>query len=319
MKKAFITGISGFAGSYLSRLLLQKGDYVVSGTYHSENSLQGINDITDKLTLIQVDLTKSDQIDHAIATVDADIIFHLAALASPSQSFKDPSFTFSTNIIGQINLLEAIKKHSHMPSKILIISSAEVYGKVAPSDLPIDEETQMRPVSPYAVSKIAQDYLGLQYFMTYNMPIIRTRPFNHIGPRQKPAYAVAAFASQIAKIEKGQQEPVLKVGNLSARRDFTDVRDIVQAYVALVEKGDEGDVYNVGSGTSQKMSDILERLVALSTSKISIIKDASRLMPIDIADNRSDITKVTQKTGWKPAISLDTSLRDVLDYWRNIP
>ena len=318
MKKAFITGISGFAGSFLARYLIKQGTYTLSGTYYSDSGLGSIFDISSKLKLYQIDLTKDGLIDVAIEEEKPDVVFHLAALASPAQSFKDPRLTFSTNISGQINLLEAIRKSNLTKTRILIVSSAEVYGMVTKSDLPIDELTPMRPVSPYAVSKIAQDYLGLQYFLTHKMSIIRARPFNHIGPGQKPAYAVAAFASQIAKIEKGEQDPVLKVGNIATKRDFTDVRDIVQAYVALIEKGDLGEVYNIGSGISYAVSHVLEMLVSLSTKKITIEKDVSKLIPFDIQNNQSNITKLREKTGWSPSISLDRSLRDVLDYWRNI-
>lgn len=318
MKKAFITGISGFAGNFLARALLDSEKFEVSGTYHSESSLSQLHDISSSLALEKVDLTDAKHTEDIIGSIVPDIVFHLAALASPAQSFKDPSLTFSTNITGQINLLEALKKHKCEHTRIIIVSSAEVYGVVTNDMLPIDEDTPMRPVSPYAVSKITQDYLGLQYYLTYKQQVIRARPFNHIGPGQKTAYAVSAFAEQIAQIEKKKKEPVLHVGNLSARRDFTDVRDIVQAYILLAEKGAPGDVYNIGSGTSYEMSEILQKLVSFSTEKITIETDQSRFMPVDIPDNRCDPKKLQEKTGWKPAISIDTSLRDVLDYWRNI-
>ncbi|MEN9407721.1 MAG: hypothetical protein RLZZ455_937 [Candidatus Parcubacteria bacterium] len=318
MKKALITGISGFAGSFLARLLLQEGQYEVAGTYHSEKGLENIADIREKIQLSQVDLTDTNLTESVVSKVRPDSIFHLAALASPVQSFKDPSFTFTTNITGQINLLESVRKLRLMNTKLLIVSSAEVYGIVDEQDLPIDESTNMRPVSPYAVSKITQDYLGLQYFLTYKQPIVRVRPFNHIGPGQKTAYAVSAFAQQIAAIEKGQQPPVLYVGNLTARRDFTDVRDIVRAYVMLLEKGVPGEVYNIGSGVSYPMSEVLEKLIALSSVKITIEQQESRFMPVDIPDNRCDNTKLKTQTGWGQTVSLDSSLRDVLDYWRKI-
>lgn len=318
MKKAFITGISGFAGNFLARQLLNEGVYAVSGTYHAEQSLENIADIAPQLHLHKVDLTDGQAIDSVISSIKPDVIFHLAALASPAQSFKDPSLTFTTNVTGQIHLLEAIRKAGLSASRIVIVSSAEVYGIVKESDLPIDEATQMNPVSPYAVSKITQDYLGLQYFLTYDQHIVRVRPFNHIGPGQKTAYAVSTFAQQIALIEKRKQEPVLRVGNLSAKRDFTDVRDIVKAYVLLAEKGTPGDVYNIGSGVSYEMKVILEKLVSFSTEKITIETDQSRFMPVDIPDNRTDNTKLRKQTGWETTISIDRSLRDVLDYWRRI-
>lgn len=318
MKTALITGISGFAGSFLARLLLSESNYKVAGTYHSEKGLENIHDIASELLLHQIDLTNAEATDKIIENTLPDCIFHLAALASPVQSFKDPSFTFSTNITGQINLLEAVRKKKLTETKILIVSSAEVYGIVDSADLPIDEETKMRPVSPYAVSKITQDYLGLQYFLTYKQPIVRARPFNHIGPGQKTAYAVPAFAQQIAAIEKNQQPPVLHVGNLTAKRDFTDVRDIVRAYTLLLEKGTPGEVYNIGSGVSYPMSEILQKLISLSTAQITIETDNARFMPVDIPENRCDNTKLKEQTGWSPTIPLEASLRDVLDYWRKI-
>lgn len=318
MKTAFITGISGFAGSFLARLLISQGNYNVVGTYHSEKGLENIQDISSGLKLYQIDLTNKEATEKVISSTLPDTIFHLAALASPVQSFKDPSFTFSTNIIGQINLLEAVRENKLIETRILIVSSAEVYGIVDDMDFPIDEETKMRPVSPYAVSKITQDYLGLQYFLTYKQPIVRARPFNHIGPGQKTAYAVSAFAQQIAAIEKKQQQPVLRVGNLTAKRDFTDVRDIVRAYTLLLEKGIPGEVYNIGSGVSYPMSEILQKLISFSNTKITIETDDSRFMPVDIPDNRCDNTKLRGQTGWSPTISLEASLRDVLDYWRKI-
>jgi len=318
MKTALITGISGFAGSFLARLLLRDGDYAVAGTYHSEKGLENIQDIKEQLQLHQVDLKNPEDTRKVIAATLPDRIFHLAALASPVQSFKDPTFTFSTNITGQINLLEAVREQKLDTTKVLIVSSAEVYGMVNAGDLPINEETGMRPVSPYAVSKITQDYLGLQYFLTYSQPIIRARPFNHIGPGQKTAYAVSAFAQQIAAIEKKQQPPVLRVGNLSARRDFTDVRDIVRAYTLILEKGTPGEVYNIGSGVSYPMSEILHKLIALSSVPITVETESERFMPVDIPDNRCDASKLKAQTGWSQEITIEQSLRDVLDYWRNI-
>jgi GDP-4-dehydro-6-deoxy-D-mannose reductase len=319
MKKAFITGISGFAGNALARFLLETGEYHVSGTYHSDKGLASLDTIASQLSLHKVDLTKRQEIDSAVAQIKPDIVFHLAALASPAQSFTDPVLTFSTNTLGEINLLESVKTRNQSIEKIIVISSAEVYGLVASQDLPLDEETSLRPVSPYAVSKIAQDFLGLQYYLTAKLPVIRVRPFNHIGPGQKKSYAVAAFASQIALIEKDKQDPILHVGNLTARRDFTDVLDIVKAYELLAVKGRDGEVYNVGSGKSYEMSDVLSRLVALSKKEIRIEVDPDRFLPIDIPDNRADISKITRDTGWVPTISLDESLRNVLDYWRNLP
>lgn len=318
MNNVLITGVSGFAGSFLASFLLKSSEDKVFGTYLSGNGQKNIEDIKDKIELRRVDLMEKDQVDNLIAEVKPTNVYHLAALASPAESFKDPSKTFHTNISGQINLLESLKNNGLQDTRVLIISSAEVYGIVSNENLPIDEETPFNPVSPYAVSKIAQDYLGLQYNLAYGINVVRARPFNHIGPRQGPNYAVSSFAKQIADIEKGINEPVMKVGNLETKRDLTDVRDIVRAYFLLSQKAKPGDVYNIGSGKSVKIGDVLEMLLGMSEKEIKIETDESRFMPVDIPDNRCDITKLTQDTGWSPEISLETSLRDVLDYWRNI-
>ena len=184
--------------------------------------------------------------------------------------------------------------------------------------MPVDEGTALRPANPYAVTKIAQDFLGLQYNISYKMPLIRVRPFNHIGPRQMPGFVVADFAKQIAEIELNQQEPIIHVGNLDAKRDFTDVRDMVKAYGVILEKGVPGDVYNIGSGKSVKIGDILDMLIGLSNSKIEKKLDVSKLRPSDVPEIVCNNTKIRNITSWEPTISLETTLKDTLDYWRNI-
>ena len=308
MKKALVTGVTGFAGSFLSELLLEHG-YDVYGT-----SLSSPKD-TPSLHVTRLDLLDEKATEEYVKNVSPDVIFHLAALTSPAESFSNPSQTITNNITAEVNVLEAVRLNNLSP-RILIVSSAEVYGLVDSSDLPIDEETLLKPASPYAVSKIAQDFLGLQYNLSYNMDIVRVRPFNHIGPRQAPSFVVASFAKQIAEIEKKLIEPVIKVGNLDARRDFTDVHDMVRAYLLLLEQEKAGEVYNIGSGTSTKIADILDSLLALSTTKIEIKIDPARLRPSDTPDIYSDNTKIEEATGWKPQIPLAQTLEDTLNYWR---
>ena len=257
MKKALITGITGFAGSYLGEHLLKNG-YSVSGTYLSDDSLKNLPN-KDKYTLYKLNLLDQDSVANLIRQDKPEYIFHLAALTSPKNSFENPKGTFINNVSAQINLLESIKKNEFFDTKILIISSAEVYGLVAPEDLPIDEETPFNPTNPYAVSKLAQDFLGLQYYLSSKLKIIRVRPFNHIGPRQTPAFVVSAFAKRIVEIEKGREKK-MKVGNLSSKRDFTDVRDMVEAYRLALDKGEAGQVYNIGSGKSYEIKEILATL-----------------------------------------------------------
>ncbi len=317
MKKALITGTTGFAGSFLAEKLLSNGHFSVSGTYISENQFENINSFKKDLDLHKVNLLDEKETDDLIKETKPDLIFHLAALSFPYGSLENPAGTISNNTIAQINLFEAIRKNDTNP-KVLVISSADIYGMVKEENLPIDEKTPFMPTTPYSVSKIAQDFLGLQYFLAYDMQIVRLRPFNHIGPRQAPQFVVPAFAKQIAEIEKGEKEAVIKVGNLSAKRDFTDVRDIVEAYVLALEKGDLGEVYNIGSGKSWEISEILDKLLSLSDKKIAIEIDKDKVRPKDEPDLICNHSKFTDRTGWKPKINIDQTLKDTLDYWRNI-
>ncbi|MDP2649878.1 MAG: GDP-mannose 4,6-dehydratase [bacterium] len=317
-KKVLITGISGFAGSHLADYILRNKDYEISGTYLSEESLRTVKDIQEKVNLVKVDLLDPKKTQELVDDIKPDLIFHLAALTSPAESFKNPALTITNNISAQVNLLEAVKNLELKNSRILIVSSADVYGIVSQSDLPIKEDTKFNPDSPYGVSKIAQDFLGLQYFLSYKLNIIRVRSFNHIGPRQSPAFVVPSFSKKIAEIEKGKTEPVLFVGNLEPKRDLTDVRDIVAAYTLIIEKGKSGDVYNIGSGISYQISDILAMLLSFAKVKIKIEKDPSLFRPSDIPEQRADISKIKNLTGWSPSIPIETTLRETLDYWRNI-
>jgi GDP-4-dehydro-6-deoxy-D-mannose reductase len=318
MKKVLITGITGFAGSYLAENLQSSGKYEISGAYLFDKSLGNIEQIRGKLNLIKADLSDDKSVYGIIEKISPDIIFHLAALTSPTDSFRNPTATLNNNISLEVNLLEAVRRFNLLDTKVLITSSAEIYGRVAEENLPIDEETPLMPTNPYSVSKIAQDFLGLSYFLTYKLKVIRVRPFNHIGPRQSPNFVVSAFAKQIAEIEKGKKEPILSVGNLTAKRDFTNVKDMVRAYVLAIEKGIHGEAYNIGSGVSHKISDILNKLVSMSTAKIKIKKDEALFRPSDDPELVCDNSKFTNLTGWKPEIPIDVTLKETLDYWRNI-
>ena len=318
MKNVLITGVTGFAGSYLAEYLVAKKEYKVCGTYLFDDSLTNVTIVKDKINLIKIDLFSEENVFKLIKDTSPLLIFHLAALTSPFDSFNNPTQTLTNNISLQVNLLEGVRKYNLFNTKILIVSSADIYGLVKKEDLPIDEQTPLMPTSPYSVSKIAQDFLGLTYFLSYNLKIIRVRPFNHIGPRQSPQFVVSSFARQIAEIEKGKRRPILKVGNLEAKRDFTNVKDMVRAYVTVMEQGKIGDVYNIGSGTSYKISDILNKLVSMSSSKITIEKERGLLRPSDNPELTCDAAKFVKLTGWKPEISIEETLKDTLDYWRNI-
>lgn len=315
MKKVLITGASGFVGLHLIAHLLKENNLQIFATYLNEFSEQ--EKLKNLVKFIKIDLNRESEIENLIKSSEPDYVYHLAALSSASSSFDNPKETLINNILVEVNLLEAIRRNGLKP-KILIVSSAEVYGHVDPKDLPIDEETELRPTSPYAVSKIAQDFLGLQYYLSYDIGSIRVRPFNHIGPGQSPNFVVPAFCKKIVEIEKGKREKVLTVGNLESRRDFTDVRDVVKAYALLMGRGKEGDVYNIGSGKSHKISDILDSLLSLTDEKIKIVQDQSLLRASDDPDLVCDFTKIKEKTGWSPTIPLTQTLKDTLDYWRNI-
>jgi GDP-4-dehydro-6-deoxy-D-mannose reductase len=196
------------------------------------------------------------------------------------------------------------------------VSSGETYGRVKKENLPITENTPLQPMSPYGVSKVTQDFLGFQYALSYKMNIIRVRPFNHIGPRQSPQFVVSSFAKQIAEIEKKKDVHEMRVGNLKTKRDFVDVRDVVKAYELLLEKGKIGDVYNIASGHTYVISEILKKLTSFSKAKITVKEDEDLLRPVDISEVSVDIGKIKKDTGWSPTIDIETSLQDVLNYWR---
>lgn len=317
--KILITGATGFVGSHLAEYLVDKyNDNEFYGTYLSDKSLKNLETIKNHINLTKIDLSNEKEVFELIEKIKPDIIYHLAAIASVADSFSSPKEQVINNISSQINVLEAMRKSNLEQSKLLVVSSAEVYGDISKDNLPIGEDTPFRPTNPYAVSKLTQDFLGLQYFLSYNLKTIRVRPFNHIGPRQSPGFVVAAFAKKIVEIEKGKGNGVLTVGNLEAKRDFTDVRDMVKAYDLAISKGTVGDVYNLGSGISYKISDILNMLLSLSKAKIKVEVDKSLFRPIDNLDLVCDATKFKKLTGWEPKIEIDTTLKDTLDYWRNI-
>ena len=318
MKKILITGSTGFAGQHLIKHLLGENKGKIIGTYIDDSSLERMGAIKDKVDLVKIDLLDKEKVLNLVGKTSPDEIYHLAAFTAPGLSFESPSEVIMNNVSSEINILEAVKKNNLLETKILIVSSGDIYGDVKKEDLPIDEETPLNPANPYSVSKVAQDFLGLQYFNAYGIRVIRVRPFNHIGPGQGPNFVVSTFSKKIAEIEKGQKEPVLKVGNLEAKRDFTDVEDMVRAYSLVLDKGKYGDVYNLGSGKSYKIKDILNKLLSFSEKKIAVELDEALLRPIDTPELVCDYSKFHKLTGWAPKVPIDTTLKNTLDYWRNI-
>lgn len=317
MKRVLITGASGFVGGFLAEELLRAGKYEIYGTYLTDESKE-YSPVKDAITFIKTDMMDRAQIDAALEQSQPDYIYHLAAAASVGASFKDPIGTFHANIDAEINLFESLRSHDMMNTRVLVFGSAESYGYVTPEDLPVDEQTPLRPSSPYSVSKIAQDMLALQYHISYHMPLVRIRPYNQIGPRQGVGFVASDFAKQIAQIEKGLIPPVVKVGNLDAKRDFTDIRDSVKAYALILEKGTPGDVYNLGSGMSHATKELLDILLAHATVPITVETDPTKLRPSDVPEIVCDNSKVVTLTGWKPEIAFERTVKDILDYWRNI-
>jgi GDP-4-dehydro-6-deoxy-D-mannose reductase len=315
--RVLITGITGFAGSHLAEYILTHHPKVeIYGLIRWRSRRENIVHIEDKIILVEGDLKDIVSLKKMLATVKPDWIFHLAAQSFVPTSWKCPAETFSINAIGQINLFEAILDLGLSP-KIQIAGSSEEYGLVFEDEIPMKETNPLRPLSPYAVSKVAQDLLAFQYWKSYGLRTVRTRGFNHTGPRRGEVFICSNFARQIAEIEKKKREPVILVGNLEAKRDFTDVRDIVRAYWLSLEKGEEGEVYNIGTGRAYAMQDILDMLISLSQVKVEVKVDPERLRPSDVPILLADSSKFRQLTGWEPRIPLRQSLEDLLNYWRS--
>lgn len=313
--RVLITGITGFVGSHLAEYALKQGG-VVYGSIRWRSKTENIVHIKDRLNLIDCDLRDPASVCNLVAESKPDIIFHLAAQSFVPTSWRAPSETLGTNILCQINLLEAVRASTCNPL-IHIAGSSEEYGFVELHELPVRETNPLRPLSPYAVSKVAQDLLGYQYFKSYGMKIVRTRAFNHTGPRRGEVFATSNFAKQIAAIEAGKREPVVRVGNLDAKRDFSDVRDIVRGYWLALEKGRAGEVYNLASGKMRSIREVLELLLSMSSQKIRVEIDPDRLRPSDVPMLYGDSSKLRDEVGWQPEFPLEKTLRDLLEYWRD--
>jgi len=313
-KKVLITGITGFAGSHLAELLLEKG-LEVHGLCRWRSRTENIRHLNGRIRLIEADLLDLTSLQRAMMDTRPDYVFHLAAQSFVPASWTSPAATLEINVTGSCNLFEAVRA-AQIDPVIQIACSSEEYGLVKTNEVPIKETNPLRPLSPYGVSKVATDYLGYQYWQSYKMKIIRTRAFNHTGPRRGEVFVCSDFARQVAEIEKKIRKPVISVGNLGAIRDFTDVRDTVKAYWLAVLKGKPGEVYNIATGKGIKISKVLDMLIGMSKAKITVEKDPARMRPSDVLILIGDSSKFRKATGWKPEIKFEKTLKDILDYWR---
>ena len=312
--KALITGITGFAGSHLAEFLLAEG-HEVFGTRRVRSPMENLSAVADKLTLIGCELSDASAVRDALKAAQPDLIFHLAAQSFVPASWVYPGFTLFNNIGAQLNIFEAVRELK-LDARILVACSSEEYGRAEEKDLPLTEDSPLRPLSPYGVSKVAQDLLAHQYHASYGLKTIRTRAFNHTGPRRGDVFVTSNFARQIVEIELGKRKPVVHVGNLSAQRDFTDVRDVVRAYFLVCTQGEPGEVYNICSGKSVTVQEILDTLVELAQCEVSVEVDPARMRPSDVQLLRGDASKLADATGWRPEIELRQTLADLLEYWR---
>ena len=311
-KRILITGAAGFTGSHLAERLSGGAEVWAMDVCGDPVNLSGI---LPEGRFIRCDLLDSSAVLEAVSEIRPDALFHLAAQSIPSVSFDRPEETLRTNIFSTLNLLEAVKRAS--PATVFLnAGSGDEYGDVEERDLPVKETSELRPENPYAVSKIAADFLSYQYWKSEGLSVVRLRPFNHFGPRQSERFVASSFARQIAEIEAGiREDRSLKVGNLESSRDFLHVRDVVSAYVILMEKGTYGEAYNVCSGRAVKIRELLEELLKLSKERIEVVEDKGRVRAKDSKAKYGDPAKL-KALGWSQSVTLKEGLKDLLDYWR---
>jgi GDP-4-dehydro-6-deoxy-D-mannose reductase len=313
--RLLITGITGFVGSHFAELALARGVEVV-GSIRWRSKTEHIEHLRDRVKLVESDLKDLFSVRTLLEQARPDYIVHLAAQSFVAASWLTPSETLQTNAISQLNLFEGMRQLG-MRARFLVIGSSEEYGLVYPEELPIRETNPLRPLSPYAVSKVTQDLMGWQYFKSYGLDIVRARAFNHTGPRRGDSFATSNFAKQVAEIEAGLRPPLMKVGDLKPTRDFSDVRDIVRGYWLLLERGSAGEVYNLCSGKDWSIEWVLGFLLSRAkVGGIDVREDPARLRPSDVPILRGSAEKIEKALGWRPRIPLEETLADLLDYWR---
>ena len=311
MEKALIIGAAGFVGPYLAAHLTDVCGMEVHATKLSHDKISGIHAELHELNI----LNKEDIVD-LLYKVRPDYIFHLAAQSSVALSWKNPGLTIDVNIKGSVNVMDAIRELYYKP-RVLLIGSGEEYGHIQPEEVPIVERNYLRPGNIYAATKVCQNMIAQIYTDAYDMELVMVRAFNHIGPGQTDTFVVSDFCKQVVEIEKGLREPVMRVGNLQARRDFTDVRDVVRAYALLVKQGKAGETYNVGSGHAMRISEILNMIIAQSGVDVRVEVDPNKIRPVDVPIIEADTTKIHAATGWAPEITLEQTIRETMDYWRS--
>lgn len=314
--KILITGITGFVGSHLAEYILSLNEgHEVYGLCRWRSPKDNLIHIYNKITPLDGDLCDLGALIRIMQSCKPDVIFHLAAQSYVLTSFNSPVHTLWTNVIGTTNLLEAVRITGIDPV-IHICSSSEVYGQVTEDDVPIRESCPFRPASPYAVSKVGEDMIALQYWLSYGIRTIRTRMFTHTGPRRGDVFAFSAFSKQIAAAELGLNKPVVYIGNLDSVRTICDVRDAARAYWILVNKCKPGEVYNIGGNKTLTIRKALEKLLSMSKTKCAVEVDPALIRPSDVTLQIPSTEKFKNETGWEPEISLEKTLEDILNYWR---
>lgn len=298
MKRLLVTGLDGFVGQ------------------HVRQAVEGSRDGRFRLTVPRdaIELTDPGTIEKAVRDARPECVLHLAAQSFIPASVKDPRATYEVNFFGTLNLLQALKT-SGFRGRVLYVGSADVYGAVRDEDLPVTESFPLRPRTPYGVSKAAAELLCYQWTQDQNIDVVMARPFNHVGPGQAEYFVVPDFAKQVTEIKLGRREAVIKVGAIDVTRDFTDVRDVVQAYLSLIERGVTGEAYNVCSGREYSIREVLDELIRLAGIKYKVVEDQARLRAVERKRNRGSFDKLKKCTGWQPRIGMTDSLRDVLAYW----
>lgn len=317
MVNILITGINGFVGSHLSEYILNNDLGKVYGIIRNKDvNRDNISHILDKIEIMDCDINDAYSVRSVINEIEPDFIFHLAAQSYVPSSWSSPAETITTNVLGSLNIFEAVRNSKADPV-IQIAGSSEEYGLVHEDEVPMTEDNPLRPLSPYGVSKVSMDLLGYQYNKSYGMKVVRTRAFNHTGPRRGDVFVASNWAKQVALIEAKKQEPVIKVGALDSVRDFTDVRDMVRAYWLSTQKCDYGEVYNICSGKGITMKELLDLFLSLAKVKPEIKEDPARIRPSDVKVLLGSCEKFKKATGWKPEIPFEKTVEDLLNYWRD--